>query len=324
MPFDKKYYEIAQERLDYRVINNKQIADNRRVEIHTKLPRYSELECKLADTMTRIIGALSERVDNSEELVQQAIKSNSLIQQEMTQLLVDNGYPADYLDPVYTCPKCKDKGNVDGKWCDCFKKILQTIAAENLNATSPLQLSDFDTFRLDFYSDKVDPNTGATHRQIMQNNLNECISYAENFNGKGKGLLMMGGTGLGKTHLSLAIANRVISRGFCVAYGSVPELIRKLDKEQFGKAEGDTMSLLTECDLLILDDLGAENSTDHAVSILYEIVNARQNRNAPMVINTNLDMDKIQTHYQDRLYSRLFSLKVLLFFGNDNRLKVAE
>lgn len=324
MPFDKKYYEIAHRRLENRVNDNKQIAENRRIEIHTRIPRYSELECKLADTMTRIIGALAERADNSEELVQQAIQSNSLIQKEMTQLLVDNGYPANYLEPIYTCLKCRDKGTVDGQWCDCFKKILQQIAAENLNASSPLKLSDFNTFRLDFYSDKVDPNIGATHRQIMQNNLNECVSFADNFNGKGKGLLMMGGTGLGKTHLSLAIANRVIGKGFCVAYGSVPELIRKLGKEQFGKAEGDTMTLLTECDLLILDDLGAENSTDHAVSILYEIINARQNRNAPMVINTNLDMNKIQAQYQDRLYSRLFSLRVLIFLGDDNRLKAAE
>ncbi len=324
MPFDKKYYEIAQRRLEDRVNSNKQIAENRRIEIHSRIPRYSELECELADTMTRIIGALSERMDNSEELVQQAIQSNSLIQKEMAQLLTENGYPADYLEPVYTCPKCRDKGTLDGQWCDCFKKILQQIAAENLNAASPLKLSDFNTFRLDFYCDKIDPKVGATHRQIMQNNLNECVSFADNFNGKGKGLLMMGGTGLGKTHLSLAIANRVINRGFCVAYGSVPELIRKLDKEQFGKAEGDTMTLLIECDLLILDDLGAENSTDHAVSILYEIINARQNRNVPMVINTNLDMNKIQAHYQDRLYSRLFSLRVLLFLGNDNRLKASQ
>ncbi len=324
MPFDKKYYEIAHRRLADRVNSNKQIAENRREEVHAKIPRYSELECELADTMTRIIGALAERPDNSEEIVQQAIQSNSLIQKEMARLLIENGYPADYLAPIYTCPKCRDKGTLDGQWCDCFKKILQQIAAENLNASSPLKLSDFSTFRLDFYSDKFDPKSGATHRKTMQNNLDKCISFAENFNGKGKGLLLMGETGLGKTHLSLAIANRVINRGFCVAYGSVPELIRKLDKEQFGKAEGDTMTLLTECDLLILDDLGAENSTDHAVSILYEIINARQNRNVPMVINTNLDMDKIQAKYQDRLYSRLFSLRTLIFVGDDNRLKVAQ
>lgn len=326
MPFNIKYYEIAQERLEMRRIRNKEQRENRRVEIYTKIPRYGELECQLSATMTRIIGTISERKENSEELIQQAISENAAIQKEMTQLLVRNGYPADYLDPIYTCPKCKDSGTYGAQWCDCFKKILCRVAAEHLNADSPLQLSEFRTFRLDYYSDKKFPNPDLqkSERQIMQDNLNECISYAENFNGKGKGILMMGGTGLGKTHLSLAIANRVIERGFCVAYNSAPEIIRRLDKEQFGKAEGDTMALATECDLLILDDLGAENSTDHAVSILYELINARQNRGLPVLVNTNLTMDSMGKRYQDRLWSRLFSLRVLIFVGDDNRLKQAE
>lgn len=326
MPFNKAYYETARERIDYRRVINKQQEDIRRMEIHTKIPRYNELECQLADTMTKIVGALAERSENSEELVQQAIRNNSQIQKEMTQLLVANGYPANYLDPIYTCPKCKDTG-IDGtQWCDCFKKILHKIAAEHLNADSPLRLSEFSTFRLDYYSDEKYSNSkiNKSERRIMQDNLNECISYAENFDGKGKGLLMMGATGLGKTHLSLAIANRLIERGFCVAYGSVPEIIRRLDREQFGKAEGDTMSLALECDLLILDDLGAENSTDHAVSILYEVINARQNRGLPILVNTNLTMDEIGKRYQDRLWSRLFSLRVLLFAGEDNRLRQAN
>ncbi len=326
MPFNKKYFEIAHERLDYRRVNNKQQEDIRRMEIHTKIPRYSELECQLADTMTKIVGVLAERKEHSKDLVQQAIRNNAQIQREMTQLLVENGYPADYLDPIFTCPKCRDTGTDGTQWCDCFKKILYKVAAEHLNADSPLQLSEFRTFKLDYYSNEKYPNPkiNKSERQIMQDNLNECISYAENFNGKGKGILMMGGTGLGKTHLSLAIANRLIERGFCVAYGSVPEIIRRLDREQFGKAEGDTMALAIECDLLILDDLGAENSTDHAVSILYEVINARQNRGLPILVNTNLTMEGIGKRYQDRLWSRLFSLQVLIFAGEDNRLRQAE
>jgi len=326
MPFNIRYYEIAQERLEMRRIKNKELRENRRIEVYTKIPQYGELECRLSATMTRIIGTISERRENSEELVQQAISENAAIQNEMIQLLVRNGFPADYLDPIYTCPKCKDSGTYGTQWCDCFKKILCKVAAEHLNADSPLKLSEFRTFRLDYYSDKKfpDPNTNVSERQMMQNNLNECISYAEIFNGKGKGILMMGGTGLGKTHLSLAIANRLIERGFCVAYGSAPEIIRRLDREQFGKAEGDTMALAMECDLLILDDLGAENSTEHAVSILYEIINARQNRGLPVLVNTNLTMDSMGKRYQDRLWSRLFSLRVLIFVGEDNRLKQAE
>lgn len=324
MPFNKKYFEIAQERLAVRRMHNKQIQEERSTEIYSKIPQYSDLECQLSSTMARIIASIAEHKENSQVLVKQAIEDNNVIQRKMTQLLIDGGYPADYLDPIYTCHICKDKGTDGEKWCECFKKILYKVAAEQINAASPLKLCDFNTFRFDLYSDKPDADMKRTQRQIMQDNFNECFSYAENFNGKGKSIFMIGNTGLGKTHLSLAIANRVIQRGFCVVYGSVPELLRKLDNEQFGKAEGDTMGLLVECDLLILDDLGAENSTDRAVSLLYEIINARQNRNAPLIVNTNLDMSGIQKRYQDRLWSRLFSMRVLLFCGTDNRIKLSQ
>lgn len=321
MPFNKKYYEQAREELDARRAANKQLEEERNIEIHTKIPEYGVLECQLVDTMTEIMRSIAERRDNNEELIKNAIETNKLIQQKMNMLLAQKGYPADYLNPIYSCPKCKDTGTVDGQWCDCFNKVLRRIAAEQLNADSPLQLSEFSTFKLDYYSDKTNTPIGVTPRRIMEDNLNDCISFAENFNGKGKGLFMIGATGLGKTHLSLAIGNRVIEKGFCVAYGSVPEIIRKIDREQFGKAEGDTMGLAMESDLLILDDLGAENRTDRAVSILYEIINARQNRGLPIIVNTNLDPKDIKNSYQDRLYSRLNSLKVLFFFGDDNRLK---
>lgn len=324
MPFNKKYYEIAQERLAVRRMHNKQIQDDRSAEIYSKIPQYSQLECQLSSTMTRIIASITEHKENSQMLVKQAIEDNNAVQRQMTKLLVENGYAADYLDPIYTCPKCKDKGTNGTNWCECFKRILYNVAAEQINSSSPLKLCDFSTFRMDLYSNKSEADMQKTQRQIMQDNFNECCTYAENFNGKGQSIFMLGNTGLGKTHLSLAIANRVMQRGFCVVYGSVPELLRKLDNEQFGKTQGDTMGLLVECDLLILDDLGAENSTDRAVSLLYEIINARQNRNVPLIVNTNLDMPEIKKRYQDRLWSRLFSMRVLLFCGTDNRIKLSQ
>ena len=74
----------------------------------------------------------------------------------------------------------------------------------------------------------------------------------------------------------------------------------------------------------ILDDLGAENSTDWCVSMLYEIINTRQNRRLPLIINTNLDFDELRDKYQDRLSSRMFSMKILFFEGYDNRIEFSE
>lgn len=322
MALDKRFFEIAQKRLSNRRMANKQLEDSRRMEIHRRIPRYCELEIKLADTMTSIVAAVAAKAPDSDVQVRNAVSSNLKIQREMEKLLVDNGYPGDYLAPIFTCARCRDTGTFEGKWCECFNKILNTAAAEDLNSHSPLRLSSFESFNIELYPATVDPEFGETQRNIMRKNYEECKRFAEEFNGYGYGLFMMGNTGLGKTHLSLAIANELIGKGYCVIYGSVPELLRRLDKEQFKNAEGDTMELVTDCELLILDDLGAENNTDRYTSLLYEMINARQSRSLPMIINTNLEMAQIKARYQDRLWSRLFSMRVLIFRGDDNRLKI--
>ncbi len=323
MSFDNRIFEAAQERLAKRRSDNKHVEDLRRIEIHGKIPEYCELERSLADTMSDIFSAIANKTENLEEIIRKAMSDNMEIQKKMGDKLERRGYPRDYLDPVYSCRKCRDKGTADGKWCECFSRLLNTVAAEELNAHSPLKLSTFESFDVNYYSDKetVSRSSGKTQREVMKNNYRECVNFAEDFNGKGMGLLMVGGTGLGKTHLSLAAANRVIERGFCVIYDSAPEILRRIDKEQFGRADGDTMQLIMDCDLLILDDLGSEPpKNERYISTLYEIINARQSRLLPMIVNTNLKGDEIRERYSERICSRLLSMEVLLFYGNDYRL----
>ncbi len=321
MPYSKKILDTALERLERRKLENKLTAERRHAEVCAAIPEYGALELSLADTMTRSIAAMAERRTDSQEIIAKALEENALIQKKMARLLTGSGFPENYTAPIYTCEKCRDSGSVDGRWCDCFTKLLNVAASEELNASSPLKLCTFDSFDLSLYPETVDPVIGEKQRTVMENNLNDCVKFAESFNGSGCGLLMLGDTGLGKTHLSLAIANAVIKSGYSVVYNSTPELMRQLDKEFFGRADTDTMQLITSCDLLILDDLGAETRSDRYISMLYEIVNSRQNRQIPMIVNSNLAVEEIKNRYQDRIWSRLFSLRVLLFCGSDNRLR---
>ncbi len=321
MPYSKKTLDTALERLERRRLENKLIAERRHAEVCKAVPEYAALELSLADTMTRSIAAIAEKKTDSKDIISKALEENAAIQRKMAHLLADKGFPENYTAPVYTCEKCRDKGTLDGKWCDCFTKLLNVAASEELNASSPLKLCTFESFDLSLYPETPDPLIGEKQRTVMEMNLRDCINFAENFNGSGYGLLMLGNTGLGKTHLSLAVANAVIKKGYSVVYNSTPELMRQLDKEFFGRADTDTMQLITSCDLLILDDLGAETKSDRYISMLYEIVNSRQNRQLPMIVNSNLAVEEIKIRYQDRIWSRLFSLRVLLFCGSDNRLR---
>lgn len=322
MNFNEQYFDKAMAMLEARRRQNRLTEEQRHDEVCRKIPEYAKLEELLADTSRKLIMIIINDKENAEEKLKKLEEGNLGIQRNMTALLKQGGFPEDYLQPIYTCPLCKDKGTKDGKWCECFQRLMLNAAAEELNSVSPLKLSTFDSFRLDYYSDEKEPSIGTSPREVMKRNLEFCKNYAESFTLNSNGIYMTGGTGLGKTHLSLAIADAVIKKGHSVIYGSAPELLRVLEREFYGRADGDTMDTLAKCDLLILDDLGAEMEKQQYTSLVYELVNARMSRNLPMVVSSNLTADELQQRYHDRIWSRLFSFEVLVFVGADVRRKL--
>lgn len=324
MSINAKYYEAAHSALEARRAENKLKADMRRREVFARIPEYAELSVRLADTMTQTFSLIMARDEKTAEKLSKIKDENLAIQQRMSDLLEQHGFGRHYLDPIYTCPICCDRGSKDGKWCECFNKLVYNAATNDINERSPMKLCSFSSFRLDLYPEAVDPKFGASPRKIMQMNYDECVRFAEDFNGRGRGIVMIGATGLGKTHLSLAIAGRVIERGFSAVYVSVPEILRTLDREQFRKNGEDTMPLVTGCDLLILDDLGAEAASERNVSMVYELINSRINRQLPIIINTNLTTKELCSRYTDRLFSRMMSMNTLVFCGSDNRLRALQ
>lgn len=325
MRVNRLYLDDALKVLENRRISNKRFEERRRDEILKKLPEYNELEIQLSRTMSDMISAVIDKMQPADVVSKEANEKNQAIQKRMNELLEENGYPADYLDPIFDCPICKDKGNTGSEWCECLCRLTNQMAADEFNENAPLERSRFDNFDIGRYSDKADKENNVSPKAMMQKNLEYCKRFADEFDGKGSGILMVGNTGLGKTHLSLAIANKLLKKGFCVVYSSATELIRKIRNEQFNtNEEGETMPLVKSCDLLILDDVGVEKSSDWSISVLYEIINSRQNKRAPMIISTNLDFDVLNVRYEDRLFSRMCSMKVLVFEGSDNRIAFSE
>lgn len=322
MNINEKYFDKAMEQLRRRREINSATERMRLREVHDNIPHYAEIERMLSETSAGIIKLmLSENGDRQERLAQ--IERGSLaLQRDMKKMLLDAGYPEDYLEPIYTCPVCKDKGIADNKWCECVNRLMLAAAADELNSVSPMKLSGFSSFDLDLYSAETDATIGASPRDVMTKNLEYCMRYAQDFTPDSDGILMSGQTGLGKTHLSLAIADAVIKKGYSVVYCSTPEILRELEKQYYGRDDGNTMDSLTKCDLLILDDLGAEMEKPVYTSLLYELINSRISRGLPMIINSNCSAGELRTRYQDRISSRIFSYEVLMFFGQDVRRKL--
>lgn len=320
MGYGKEVYTKAEEQLSRRRQKAFYEADKRREKIYKKLPRVKEIEMLITKTGIAAAKSVLAGGDTKTELIKLR-DENLKLQGELKLLLMQNGYTSQDLEEHYVCPKCMDKGYIDGKMCSCMKKLLRDIAFEQLNSLSPLALSSFETFDLKYYSDSPDAN-GNIPRNRIEKILNFCKNYAEKFNVKGKSILMEGATGLGKTHLSLAIARRVIDRGFGVIYCSAPSILNVLEKEHFSRnPAANTLKMLEQCDLLIIDDLGTEFTTQFTVSCMYNLINIRLSQDKPTIVNTNLSLIEMKKIYSERFVSRMIGEHFYLeFIGEDVRI----
>ncbi|HPU58162.1 MAG TPA: ATP-binding protein, partial [Candidatus Avimonas sp.] len=154
----------------------------------------------------------------------------------------------------------------------------------------------------------------------MKEIIEYCKNYAEDFDCNSPSLLLRGATGTGKTHVSLSIAKVAIDKGFGVIYGPVQKLLHKIEKEHFGRADGNSEDMMIECDLLILDDLGTEFSSPFYTSCLYNLINSRILDGKPTIISTNFNQNELMERYGEQITSRIIGNFVpLTFMGKDIR-----
>lgn len=277
----------------------------------------SEPELEKIDNELKALGArlaITTLSGNKQQLKE--IKERSkLLSRQKKEIFKKAKVPSERFD----CELCKDTGYVSGKICECIKKEASKIMAEELSREMPLGNCRFDNFDLKYYSDKTD-SEGNNPRRRMTSILKLCREYVINFGFNSGNLLFRGDTGLGKTHLTMAIVAGVIEKGFMPVYGSAENLFSIIESEKFsGEGKGNYDTILN-CDLLVIDDLGAEMATSFTRSVLYNLINTRILSNKPTIINTNLSMKEIEAKYSPRISSRLIgSYNDNIFLGADIR-----
>lgn len=316
MAYGREIYEAADRALRERRRTAEDDAARRRAALFRVCPRAEQIEHELASTSVLAAKAVLSGKNSAQAL--NSLKERNLALQEELSCL-QKQYGAGDLEPVYTCQKCHDTGYVDGKMCSCLKELLQKESYRRLNELTPLALSTFASFSLEYYSDE--PREGRpSDRQIMRNTLRFCQTYARQFGPGSPNLILTGGTGLGKTHLSLAIASEAIRKGYGVVYSSVGSLVTKLENEHFGRETGATADFLQNCDLLILDDLGTEFRSSFSSAAIYSLVNSRLLLEKPTIISTNLSIKEMTDFYSERFASRIIgSYQRIAFVGRDIR-----
>ncbi len=310
MAYDVSIIEAVDEQ--FRRRREQSIADleRRRAEAYKKDPKIRTIDAQLSRKYRELIAAtFGGKAPSKKET--RAIAVDHLAAR--AELLVQSGFPVDYLELKYHCSKCSDEGFVQGKMCSCYRKALNKEAASRTKLAKLMEVQTFKTFKLDLYPEE----NGI--RKAMERIFNRVKDYAENFSDKSGNLLFTGGTGVGKTFLSSAVARHVIDQGFSVVYDSISNIIADFEAVKFNK-ENRNLDKYDSCDLLIIDDLGTEMVTQFTESVVYTLINNRINMRKPMIVSTNIDADRINEMYSQSIVSRLSGeFLVLPFRGNDLR-----
>ncbi len=280
------------------------------------VPRLQQIDRKMKQNMAVAVqGAFAK--DTAAMSIEQAKQENFALQAEWDSPVKAN-FPAGYLDDSPACPLCGGSGYVGREMCACLQELCRQEQMAQLQQLTCGQ-GRFEDFRLDFYSDRVDPKIGVSARTLMEQNFRICKRFAQQFKGN---LLFVGGTGLGKTFLSACIATYIAKTGHSVTYESAGRLFNNLEKCRFNPDETVEQVCIRyeSCDLLIIDDLGTELPGAFVTAALYNLVNDRLLSGKSMVISTNLTIDEISRRYSPQIASRLQGdFQGLTFVGEDIR-----
>lgn len=311
MSYSQNVYAAANERLERRREKANIQAQARFDEISERIPELEDIKMQLARvglSISKVFLNSEDKQADMEKLMEQSLA----LQEKRAKLLKDNGYDENALEVDYTCNVCKDTGFVKNRRCKCHNELLKDIERENLAKIAPIEECTFDSFETSYYPDT----------QRAEKIKSACVKYGTQFTTRSKNIIFYGGTGLGKTHLSLAIANAVINRGYSVVYGTAQNILSDLQNENFNRTDNLRYyeRAVLNCDLLIIDDLGTEFKSSYTVACLYNIINTRILAKLPTIISTNFSSDELEDKYDQRITSRIIGeYSPLKLIGSDIR-----
>jgi len=254
------------------------------------------------------------------------------LQQEKLKILESAGYPGDYIENAFLCPKCSDSGFVlkDGIeiLCECRQKIL----SEKLKNAAGVPSEDvFAKFDSNLYSDDTNQEKfgiSVSPKVQMEAVYKRCVRFVENFNDPSvNNMVFLGNSGLGKTFLGNCIINALTDKGISCLYMPSTSLFKPFAPGFYSQEDAaELVDFIFNCKFLLIDDLGSEKQTGTRYAELLEILNMRELKGkkepCKTVITTNLSPANLFSYYGERVASRILGgYDILKFAGEDIRLK---
>ena len=328
MALSRLQYDTIMKEYEQRRRSNQILLEERYEEVCKKIPKIKELDERMAHNSVQKGKALLLGSDPS--ILQELKRSNMEISMEKIELLVEHGYPKDYLEPMYQCASCKDTGYIGMEKCHCLKQAIIKMLYSQSGIMSRLDSENFDTFRLEYYSDQKTQDNRPSPRDNMRAIVQSCYSFTQNFPKVHDNFLFQGNAGVGKTFLSNCIAKALLDKECSVIYLTSFQLFDILEQHRFRKRQEESeeaahlsieVSYLFDCDLLIIDDLGTEMNNSFISSQLFLCINERLLKKKSTIISTNLSLSDLTAAYSERVVSRFAEhYHIYNMYGDDIRL----
>ncbi|MBQ1564631.1 MAG: ATP-binding protein [Clostridia bacterium] len=293
----QRYYSELREK-------NRRLLEKRIAECEQKNPRFRSLANEPGLVFKQLAAG---------KLTPAAAKSRiGAIGAERRNLLISMGLPGNYLDAIYTCPRCQDTGEVGEprRLCACALKKQQ----EQLLSGS--RINDRETFAN--FNEAIYPNDEQKKQGLAMKRF--CERYVASLPSPEKpNLLIVGQSGLGKSFFGNAIARAAIEKGIptlkTTAYQCIQTILDGIE------TRADAITPYLSSDFLILDDLGTEAMVPNVtVETVFRILNERTAANLPTVLITNLDREGLFERYGERVASRMIdgALTAIVLLRGDN------
>lgn len=289
-----------------------QECDERISRLHKKVPRLAEIADRIAYLSLNMLKS-SVRQKSVAGLAQTDREVRALLK-ERRELLASLGLDEKVYEPEWDCPLCQDLGYIEpGVPCQCVRREKQQDKISASGIAPALREKRFDNFQTAYY----------TEPEKMAQKVAVCRQVAAKISDGQPcdNLLFCGDVGRGKTHLSLAVANEVLDNGRSVIYRRMNDLLEEIRRSKYDSHDEDFLNRVYNCDLLVIDDFGADSATDFAKTQMRILIEERNLNDKAWIISTNLDINLISELYSARLADRLIEKARVFAFDSSQSIR---